>query len=394
MKKRTSSKTSYNITDIQTECGRLSENEIKVLMYMKDQKPHSSPPKGMGDDVFCVVCEMLADRQCIKELKDTDPVMSWGAPTSYHITPKGYEMITLLEQAEKRKKEEAQQKVIEEEKKLDSIITDEELSMLFAEVLRKHPYFQNASWSKTYWDTTKDHLKRLFFIERTPMAVYELANEMSIDTTRSYYWQGHGAVNNGDRNAYKLYVVIYYKYKDNPSYAFMLDALAHEVGALGAVGRLEETNKLLDVVRKKYGDEKKSGLNESEEVLRRKLADVENQLVKANEEIARLQGLTTDANEEVLHDEDLPEALLKLRIAVLNFLMEKVGFDIKRIQDGRLGSTFIKLYHLILNEGAVNLLRANIGRVVYKKKPEEVDAQVKEINELLVKLDKDWHIKL
>ncbi len=394
MKKNTLPKTSYNNIDIQTECGCLSENELKVLKYMKDQEPHSTPPKGMGDDVFCVVCEMLVDRKYIKELKNTDPVMSWGESPRYHIMPKGYEVITLLEQEEKRKEEEAQQKIIEEEKKLDSIITDEELSMLYAEVVSKHPYFLNSRWSDKYWDETKEYLRKLFCQRQSPMFVYTIANELDVKNTYSRVFQNYGSVDDGDRIAYKLYIVIYYKYKGDPTYATMLDALAPKMGHLGSHGRLEEIHKRLDAVRAKYGAEKKSGSNESEEVLIRKLADVENQLARANEERARLQGLTADANEEVLSDEDLPTAVLKLRIELLNLLLGKAGFDIKRIQDGRLGSTIIELYHLILNEGAVSLLRANIGKVVYKKKPKEVDEKVKEINELLAKLDKEWSMQL
>lgn len=372
----------------------LSENEIKVLMYMKDQKPHSTPPEGMSDDVFGVVCEMLVDRKYIKELKDTDPIHSWGEPPSYHIMPKGYEVIMLLEQEEKREEEEAQQKIIEEEKKLDSIITNEELSMLFAEVVRKHLFFRNSRWYDKYWDETKEYLKKLFCQRQSPMFVYTIANELGIKNTNSRAFHNYGSVDDGDTIAYKLYIVIYYKYKGNPTYATMLDALAPQMGLLGSHGGLEEINKRLDAVRAKYGDEKKSGSTESEEVLMQKMANLKNQLAKANEEIARLQELTADANIEARDEEDLPTVVLKLRIELLNFLLGRAGFDIKRIQDGRLGSTIIELYHLILNEGAVSLLRANIGKVVYKEKPKGLDEKVKDINKLLMKLNEEWSIQL
>lgn len=372
----------------------LSENEIKVLMYMKDQKPHSTPPEGMSDDVFGVVCEMLVDRKYIKELKDTDPIHSWGEPPSYHIMPKGYEVIMLLEQEEKREEEEAQQKIIEEEKKLDSIITNEELSMLFAEEVRKHLFFRNSRWYDKYWDETKEYLKKLFCQRQSPMFVYTIANELGIKNTNSRAFQNYGSVDDGDTIAYKLYIVIYYKYKGNPTYATMLDALAPQMGLLGSHGRLEEINKRLDAVRAKYGAEMKSGSTESEEVLMQKLANLENQLAKANEEIARLQGLTADANIEARDEEDLPTAVLKLRIELLNFLLAQGGCSMELITAKYLKSTLCKLYHIILGEGAESLLKPNIGKVSYKKKPDGLDDKIKDINKLLAKINEDWNIKL
>lgn len=372
----------------------LSENEIKVLMYMKDQKPHSTPPEGMSDDVFGVVCEMLVDRKYIKELKDTDPIHSWGEPPSYHIMPKGYEVIMLLEQEEKREEEEAQQKIIEEEKKLDSIITNEELSMLFAEEVRKHLFFRNSRWYDKYWDETKEYLKKLFCQRQSPMFVYTIANELGIKNTNSRAFQNYGSVDDGDTIAYKLYIVIYYKYKGNPTYATMLDALAPQMGILGSPGRLEEINKRLDAVRAKYGAEMKSCSTESEEVLMQKSANLENQLAKANEEIARLQGLTADANIEARDEEDLPTAVLKLRIELLNFLLAQGGCSMELITAKYLKSTLCKLYHIILGEGAESLLKPNIGKVSYKKKPDGLDDKIKDINKLLAKINEDWNIKL
>ena len=226
------------------------------------------------------------------------------------------------------------------------------------------------------------------------MFVYTIANELGIKNTYSRAFQNYGSVDDGDTIAYKLYIVIYYKYKGNPTYATMLDALAPQMGILGSHGRLEEINKRLDAVRAKYGAEMKSGSTESEEVLMQKLANLENQLAKANEEKARLQGLTADANIEARDEEDLPTAVLKLRIELLNFLLAQGGCSMELITAKYLKSTLCKLYHIILGEGAESLLKPNIGKVSYKKKPDGLDDKIKDINKLLAKINEDWNIKL
>lgn len=304
----TSPKTKEKIST-QAMLAGLSENEVKVLMFLNDQNIHRNPPKGMDANVFSVVCEMLKERKYVKEMKE-DICVSWGESPGYHIMPKGYEIVTMLEQESKKKEEEARQQVVEEEKKLETVITDNELNMLFAEVVKKHLCFQNTAWSMTFWDVTKSYLKRLFCQGQNTMNVYSIANELSAKNTNSRGWQGPGNVDDGDKIAYKLYVVIYYKFKDNPSYSIMLDALAPQMGKLGSSGRLEEINKTLDVVRAKYGNEQKIGTIAREDAInqnveekkerkdvRQKLKDVEtlqaqNHVTPSNIKIAK--GRNTD----------------------------------------------------------------------------------------------------
>ena len=83
----------------------LSEAEVKVLMYMKDQKPHRESPQGMDADVFGVVCEMLVERNFVKRIKEDGPSFELYEPRIYSITVKGYEFIMALEQEMKWKRE-------------------------------------------------------------------------------------------------------------------------------------------------------------------------------------------------------------------------------------------------------------------------------------------------
>ena len=269
MKKATTSKKSKEKISTQAMLAGLSENEVKVLMFLKDQNIHRNPPKGMDANVFSVVCEMLKERKYVKEVKE-DICVSWGESPGYHIMPKGYEIVTILEQESKKKEEEALQQVVDAEKKLEAVITDDELNMLFAEVVKKHLYFRNSVWSTIFWNVTKSYLKRLFCQGQNPMTVYSIAGELSAKNTNRRTWQGPGYVDDGDKIAYKLYVVIYYKFKANPSYSIMLDALAPQMDMLGSNGRLEEINKTLDTVRDKYGTEQKFGTVAQENAINQK----------------------------------------------------------------------------------------------------------------------------
>jgi len=134
---------------------------------------------------------------------------------------------------------------------------------------------------------------------------------------------------------------------------------------------------------------------------------------KAKEEVAKLttQLKTYEKRIEELEEEikqlkaqqpahfEMPEETiesiqLKPRIEVLNLLMRNLGYDIKTINEKKLNSTMVKLYQLILGKGATSLLTPCIGKVTYIKKPEGIDEQVKDINQLLQKINKDWSIKL
>ena len=403
----------------------LSENEIQVLMYMKDMKPHSDPPEGMGADVFGVVCEMLKERKYIKELK-ADFVVSFNEPACYCITAKGYEAVAMLEQVEKGKEVEEREKVKTEEKKLEEVITDDELSMLFAEVVKHHPCYRSTTWNTSFWNATKEYLKRLFCQGQSPLFVYSIANELSVKNTNSRNPLGDGSVDDGDSLAYKLYVVIYYKYKDNPAYSIMLDALAQQIGALAYKSRLEESQKRLDTVRMKYGVEQNKETKEDEgkahrEELKQQLdlqvkrnGELETEIKNLKEKLAAQQSgkdyyedlqqalLTIDELKSELESlrqedemEDSPEEVeLKIRIEVLNLLLREAGYDTKTIKEKRLNIKMTKLYHLILNKGTESLLKKCIGKVTYKRKPDGIDEKVKEINSLLGKINNDWKIQL
>lgn len=112
--------------------------------------------------------------------------------------------------------------------------------------------------------------------------------------------------------------------------------------------------------------------------LREELADV-------REELLRLKSEQEDKKVDVE---------LKLRIETLNLLLRKAGYDTNRIKKDRLNASMRKLYRLILGQGADSLLKECIGKVTYKKKPQGVDEKVKEINEILGKINSDWRIQL
>ncbi|MBR0046529.1 MAG: hypothetical protein IJP75_06555 [Bacteroidaceae bacterium] len=175
---------------------------------------------------------------------------------------------------------------LSEDEILETVITDDELNMLFAEVVKKHPAFRNCVWRTNFWDVTKGYLKRLFCQGKSSMFVYSIANELSIKNTNSHNLLGDGAIDDGDRVAFKLYVVIYYKYKDNPKFSIMLGALAPQMGKLGERGRLNEIQGNIDALRVKYGMSKGDvATNGGEKAMADGLAREVELLKKRNEEL-------------------------------------------------------------------------------------------------------------
>ena len=125
-----------------------------------------------------------------------------------------------------------------------------------------------------------------------------------------------------------------------------------------------------------------------------------------NPEIAREHGLPVAGemkpqiagNEEQNGKRDEEESgtdyPLKLRIELLNFLLAQAGCSLEQIKEKRLSTNVAKLYRIILDKGANRLLKENIGKVVYEKKPAGLDEKVKEVNKLLMKINDEWSIKL
>lgn len=369
----------------------LSENEVKVLLYMKDQQPHHNPPEGMQPGQFSVVCEMLKDRKYIKEVK-SDDIVAWNEPTSYHIMPKGYEAVLAIERERKAQH-------TEETQRKKAIISVDELNSLFANVVKRHGYYSNFQWQPTFWDEAMAYLVRLSDSEQPAMHIYSITNELSTLKTNSFMWSGFGTVYDGNRIAFQMYIVIYYKYRDHPVYKTMLKALAPVTGVLGRNGRLDGLNQALDqaiktreiimagVQQEKAEVEKPTQGKETVPSEEKPVAGME----EPSEEKPVVGMEEPDADAQ---SEDASDYLLKLRIELLNFLLARAGFSLAVIKEKRLVSNMVRLYRIILGGGAESLLKENIGKVVYKEKPAGLGEKVKEINRLLMKINEEWSIKL
>lgn len=122
----------------------------------------------------------------------------------------------------------------------------------------------------------------------------------------------------------------------------------------------------------------------------------ENEKQEEKDESLKKECTNIDADADNLNEEENTTSKypLKLRIELLNHLLAQAGFPSAVIKENRLASNVVKLYHIILGEGANRLLKENIGKVVYKQKPDGLDEKVKEVNKLLIKINEKWSIKL
>ncbi len=124
--------------------------------------------------------------------------------------------------------------------------------------------------------------------------------------------------------------------------------------------------------------------------------ETENQRLKnENKELKENKRLKEQQSGQFeIPEETIDSVQLKIRIQVLNFLMRNLGYDIETINNKKLNTTMVTLYRLILGKGATSLLTPCIGKVTYTNKPKGTDEKVKEVNQLLQKINKDWSIKL
>ena len=124
--------------------------------------------------------------------------------------------------------------------------------------------------------------------------------------------------------------------------------------------------------------------------------ETENQRLKnENKELKENKRLKEQQSGQFeIPEETIDSVQLKIRIQVLNFLMRNLGYDIETINNKKLNTTMVTLYRLILGKGATSLLTPCIGKVTYTNKPKGTDEKVKEVNQLLHKINKDWSIKL
>lgn len=120
---------------------------------------------------------------------------------------------------------------------------------------------------------------------------------------------------------------------------------------------------------------------------------------KQQEEIEKLKLYIQQNEKEQPFQFEIPEDTmdsmqLKLRIEVLNRIMAKAGVDLTTITEKRIMTHMVTLYNFLLGQGTTRILKENIGKVVYTKKPKGTDEKVKELNMLLQKLDDDFIINL
>ena len=132
------------------------------------------------------------------------------------------------------------------------------------------------------------------------------------------------------------------------------------------------------------------------ERIKKENEDLKEQLQKEREVCQAQQANQEDVQQSQfgMSEETMDSMQMKLRIEVLNRIMNKAGIDSETISKQRLASTMATLYRLILGQGTDRKLKENIGKVVYNEKPEGTDEKVKEINKCLQKLGDDFTIKL
>lgn len=361
----------------------LSENEVKVLMYMKDQEQHCDAPEGMTFGQFSVVCEMLEERGYIKEAKKDDIILTLNEPTYYHIMPRGYEAIVRIEQERERLN-------AEETKRKGAIISVDELNSLFANVVKKHQYYSRRQWQPTFWDRAMEYLLRLFDSERPGMHIYSIANELSTLKTNSFAWSGFGEVFDGNRIAFQMYLVIYYKYRNHPVYMTMLKALLPVTGVLGHGNRVIELHNALDqaikmreLIMADAQQEKTEGIDQLWQQLKERNEEI-GRLKEENERLKRLEQKpehqaaemseeTEDQkeNDEVLYNKVCYEFFLKL--------LEAAGLNISQANKTDIG----RLWKMFTGKEGNEIRKFSSGR---KYRNNHTVSDIKTLNDHLMKM--------
>ena len=93
-------------------------------------------------------------------------------------------------------------------------------------------------------------------------------------------------------------------------------------------------------------------------------------------------------------NETIDSPRLKIRIALLNLLFGKLGYDSEWFTKNRKRLPLARVYAAILGHNHPRGFELDVGKVTYIERPKKLDAEIEEINKLLQVINPDWKIKI
>lgn len=162
-------------------------------------------------------------------------------------------------------------KLFEVRIELPDFITVEELEILFQKVMKRHDFFSHDSYVGTYWRRALRCVKFLRKQEDPATCIRDIAEylETTLGKDNMNEWKGHNPVSNGNRIAFKLYVILLYKSKDELRWKRVANGLMEAMGELVDQTMLESIQNWVNEANDEYEEEKAEMLRLNPPVKRR-----------------------------------------------------------------------------------------------------------------------------
>lgn len=180
----------------------ISVAEKELLLFLSDGEQHEDKPVNLSDANFVFAARTLSEKKLVKAA-----FVEGGDVESIQITKIGMALIDNMQ---------VPNKPVKESNNKSSIISNDELDLLYDKVLQKIGFFRELGYSDTVWDAALPYLERLVTHSKPSLYISRIKNELSIMTEKIS--MPNYTVKSSSVIAIQLYVILYYLYKDVDSY--------------------------------------------------------------------------------------------------------------------------------------------------------------------------------
>ncbi len=152
----------------------------------------------------------------------------------------------------------------------------------------------------------------------------------------------------------------------------------------------------IEQIKKQIIEQERGERDRLQKEVEQREADVKvlkKQVSSLQKELAEKTQKSDEPTEEE-QDTSIETPRQKIRIELLNYLFAQLGYDTKWIKENRKTMAMSKIYAAILGLNNPKGIANDVGKVVYSKRPPELDEEVSKTNKLLQAINTDWKIKL
>lgn len=178
----------------------ISEVEKELLVFLSDREQHDDKPDSLSNANFVFAARTLSEKGLVRAA-----FVEGGDVECIQITKIGMAII-----------ENIQNQNLEGNKAANktSIVSNDELNMLFDQCLIKIPFFRGLGFSDKIWDDCLPYLDRLVSHNSPALYISTIKNELRVLSGEKKPSSWDYAVKLSSIIALQLYVILYYRFRD------------------------------------------------------------------------------------------------------------------------------------------------------------------------------------